>query len=111
MIAVSLPAAEAGGHSDDSHDPNALGTRKCVRAHVTLFESVWESWRGHDSATGFPVRSHHPPIRSAIRLAGRRLRANSFTATLSLYDARSSFVNWLLKWRRVPGIRFGRLPR
>ena len=40
-----------------------------------------------------PVRSHHPPIRSAIRLAGRQLRANSFTATYSLYDASSSFVN------------------
>src|SRR5271156_5359609 len=105
-----LPAAEAGGNGDDSHDPNALGTRKCVRAHVTLFESVWESWRGHDSATGFPVRSHHPPIRSAILLAGRRLRANSFTATLSLYDARSSFVNWLLNCRRVQAFDLGVYP-
>jgi hypothetical protein len=96
MTVVSLPAAEAGGTGRDSHDPNSSG-HTCACVHVTLFESVWESWRGHDSATGFPVRSHHPPIRSAIRLAGRRLRANSFTATHSLYDARSSFVNCLQK--------------
>ena len=54
---------------------------------------VWESWRGHDSATGFPVRSHHLPTRGTTNLAGQRLRANSFTATLSLYDARSRLVN------------------
>ena len=71
------------------------GATNTFRARITSFESVWVSWRGHDSATGFPVRSHHPPIRDAIRLVRRQLRANSFTATHSLYDARSGFVNCL----------------
>src|SRR5271163_5136039 len=76
---------------------NARPTHKAERTHVFAMDLSSKvlgqgSRRGHDSATGFPVRSHHLSGLSE----GQRLRVNSFTVlTQLLHIEMRRSVKWL----------------
>lgn len=81
-------------HTAPTHG-NASYTRTHARQHhlkVTPSQVCLGILKRRDSATGFPVRSHHLPAAMERLFDRQRLKVNSFTATILFYGVGACFV-------------------